>query len=119
METLLALEMVRVTEAAAIASARQRPDPRPCDRPAHETSGCDGRGLCHAHHLQREQRFHRVRPASLVPVVAAARKDHCHVMPVGDLDRHLVTHGAAGLDDRGDATLGGKLNGIGEWEVGI
>ena len=51
--------------------------------------------------------------------VAPAGEDHGHVVPVGDLDGHLVAHRAAGLDDRRDAAFGGELDGVGEREVRV
>src|SRR3954470_11269250 len=41
--------------------------------------------------------------ATSVAEVAHPREDHREVVPVGDLDRHLVADRAARLDDRGDA----------------
>jgi hypothetical protein len=54
-----------------------------------------------------------------VAEVAPSREDHRHVVPVGDLDRHLVADRAAGLDDRRDAGLGRDLDSVREREVGV
>src|SRR6188508_1567965 len=51
--------------------------------------------------------------------MAAAREDHCHVVAVGDLDRHLVADAAAGLDDGRHPRLGCDLDAVGEGEIGV
>src|SRR5688500_3704416 len=55
----------------------------------------------------------------LVAEVPAAGEDHGHVVPVGDLDGHLVADAAARLDDRGDPGLGRDLDAVREREVGV
>jgi len=55
----------------------------------------------------------------LVAEVSAPREDHGQVMAIGDLDSHLVTDGAARLDDGGHAALGRERDGIAEREIGI
>ena len=47
-----------------------------------------------------------------MPEVAAAGEDHREMVPIGDLDGHLVADRAAGLDDRGHAGLGGDLDAV-------
>src|SRR5258705_8528617 len=60
-----------------------------------------------------------IRSASSVPEMPCAREHHGHVVPVGDLDRHLVADRSARLDDRGHPGLGGELDPVGEREVGV
>src|SRR5687768_7027009 len=55
----------------------------------------------------------------LVLEMATAGEDHRHVVTVGDLDRHLVTDAASGLDDGSHARLGGDLDAVREGEVGV
>ena len=84
---------------------------------AHEPRGGDRRRLGDADHLEGEQLFHGClrgwpvaepsfrgssAPGLSVAEVAAPREHHRQVVAVGDLDRHLVADGAAGLDDRRD-----------------
>src|SRR3954469_8009769 len=49
----------------------------------------------------------------------AAREHHREMVAIGDLDRHLVTDRAAGLDDRGHPGLGRHLDAVREREVRV
>ena len=91
---------------------------------AHEARRSQRRSLGDAHHLQGEQRLHVDLPSgwseqagprtipvarpSSVAEMAPAREHHGHVMPVRDLDGHLVADRATGLDDGGHAPLAGE-----------
>src|SRR6187200_3194644 len=46
-------------------------------------------------------------------------EDHGQVVPVRDLDRHLVADRAAPLDDGRHAGVGRDLDPVGEWEVRV
>ena len=89
---------------------------------AHEARGRERRGLGDPDHLEREELFHRTsagsrrgerrtgRPArDQCRKWRRAREDHRQVVPVGDLDRHLVADRAARLDDRRDAGLAAAI----------
>ena len=51
--------------------------------------------------------------------VAFGGEDHGHVVLIGLVDTELVVLGTAGLDDGGDAGLGGLGYVVGEGEEGI
>jgi len=51
--------------------------------------------------------------------MSGAGEDHRDAELVGGVDRELVVHRAAGLDDRLDAVLRGHLDAVGEGEEGV
>src|SRR5512135_330538 len=55
----------------------------------------------------------------LVAEMPHAGEYHRHAVLIGGGDDFLVPHGAAGLDHRGDASLGGRVNAVAEGEEGI
>jgi hypothetical protein len=58
-------------------------------------------------------------PWLLVTEVSPPGEDHGQVVPVGDLDGHLVAHGAARLDDGSHPTLGRQRDGVAKGEIGV
>src|SRR5438270_4594960 len=56
---------------------------------------------------------------SLMPEVANAREGHREAVLVGGCYNFGVAHGASGLDDGGDAVLGGLVNAVAEGEEGV
>ena len=51
--------------------------------------------------------------------MAHAGEDHGDAVLIGGVNHFLVAHGPAGLDDRGDTGLGGRIDTVPEREEGV